>query len=188
MAGICAYLEMVLICMTTWQLPKWVLAACCGCLLLTGCATTGSPLGSGKRFQDAAATDLVLRFNRWDTIHMVRPETREGGFMPILDRTGVEHELRTRAMGHNLAVVMIGFLHTLEQEAQLARDWTALLGGHGFRRVVLVRGGWNAEIDGLPIVHDSSIAAAYDRTVTVAAAFADHPAAARADVAHPPGD
>jgi len=157
------------------------------CLLLPGCETTGPGAGARRRFQEGAAADLILRFYRWDTIYMMRPATRQGGFLPILTRADIERELKTRRLGHNLAVVVIGFLYSQEQEAQLARDWDALLLGQGFRRVVLLRAGSGKDIDGLLIVHDSGIAAVHDQPVAVATANAALPAAARADAPNSPG-
>lgn len=169
------------------RLPPNVLGLWFAGLLLAGCATTGTQPVAQKRFHEGAATDLVLRFNRWDTIHMLRPDSRQAGFLPILARADVERELKTRRLGRNLAVVVVGFLFSQEQEAQLARDWEALLSGHGFRRVVLLRTGSGNDIDGLPIVHDSAIAAG-NETPSAAATNRPRPSAARADVAHSSGD
>ena len=142
------------------RLPGSLFGLCLGGLLLTGCATNQPQARAPKCFHEGAATDLVLLCNRWDTIHMLRPELREAGFLQILTRTDVERELKTRRVGRNLAVVVVGRLSTTEKDAELARDWDALLLGNGFRRVVLLRarGSQAKEINGLAIVHDSGVA------------------------------
>jgi hypothetical protein len=145
-------------------------------LLLTGCATSQPQAMAPKCFHESATTDLVLRFNRWDTIHMLRPELREGPYLKILTRADIEGELKTHRSGRNLAVVVIGLLTTWANEAELARDWDALLLGNGFRRVVLLRarGSQDKEIDGLAIVHDSGVAGGPGQP-TATAVQAGHP-------------
>jgi hypothetical protein len=157
-----------LIQMKQLRLPKSMLGLGFVCLWLAGCETTGPQAAAPKRFHEDATTDLILRFNRWDTIHMLRPDTRQAGFLQILTRADVERELKTVSMGQNLAVVVVGFLLSQQQEAELAREWDSLLMGHGFRRVVLLRAGSKKDIDGLIIVHDSSIAAGHEKPATTA--------------------
>ena len=168
---------------TTW--PWRLLALGAFCLLLPGCATTGPVQPSLKRFSEGAATDLVVRFNRWDTMFILRPEVRQEGFLPILTRGDLEHRLQGGGCGHALAVVIIGLLFSRDQEAQLAREWDGLLQAHGFRRIVLVRAGSGKNIDGLLVIHDSGIPAVSDQPAT--ATHAAHAVAARADVAYSSG-
>jgi len=61
-------------------------------------------------------------------------------------------------------------------DAELARDWEALLLGNGFRRVVLLRarGSQDKAIDGLAIVHDSGVARGPGQP-TATAGQAGHP-------------
>ena len=170
--------------MKTLRLPTKLFALWCACLLLPGCETTAPQAKAPPRFREGATADLILRFNRWDTIYMMRPESRQNGFLPILDRTALERELKARRTGQNLAVVVIGLLYSQQQEAQLADDWGTLLRGHGYRRIVLLRAGRGKDIDGLLIVHDSGIAANHDRTATANFANAALPPATRADAAN----
>lgn len=142
---------------------------------------------TGARFHDGASANMVVRFYSWDSIHMTRPDTRENGFLPLLNREGVARELGRPEVGRDLAVVVLGYLYSTDQETQLFQDWKALLGERGFRRVVLVRAGHQYEIEGLIIVRDSAIAAADDQQRKVAATFAAIPATARADVADSSG-
>ena len=90
---------------------------------------------------------------------MLRPDLRDGPYQRILTRTTVEQEIRTQPRGKNLAVVLIGNLYSLDQQAELAREWDGLLLGNGFRRVVILRTGPGNDIDGLPILHDSATSA-----------------------------
>jgi len=152
-------------------------------LRLLGCETA-QPVGSGElRFNEDAAADLIVRFSRWDSIYMVRPELRSDGFLTILNRDSIEHQLKTQSSGHNLAVVVLGFRFPTQAEAQFASEWNKILEGCGYRRVVILRTGAGKSTDGLPIVCDSGIAPSHEEawTVTAPAAF---PPTTRADVAH----
>lgn len=124
---------------------------------LTGCVTTPSKVDHRARFYESTSADVVIQFNRWDTIHLLRPDTREGGFLPILGRADLEKELQSRRTEHRLAVVVLGFLFPQDIEAQYAREWDALLSAQGFERVVILRAGMGKSIDGLLVVHDSGI-------------------------------
>jgi len=112
------------------------------------------------RFHEDAAADVVLHFYQWDTIHLIRPSSREHGFLPLLNREDVAGQLARAQGGHNLAVVVIGYRNTSGQQARLIREWKSLLAGQGFRRVVFLRADRSNQnqIDGLPILHDSAIA------------------------------
>ena len=135
-----------------------VAGAFCAMLLLAGCETGGFHSQEDHRelFRDGAQADVIVRFNRWDTIHLLRPDSREGGFLPILQRADVQRELRTRQMNHNLAVVILGFRFPGGEEARYAGEWSALLSELGFKRVVVVRTGNRPSVDGLPVVMDSA--------------------------------
>jgi len=173
--------------MKKFQYLRWVLLASVVALMPSCSSVFPDGAGTRARFHDGAAANVVVRFYSWDLIHMTRPDTRENGFLPLLNREGVAHELGRPDVGRDLAVVVMGYLYSIDQEAQLFQDWKALLGERGFRRVVLVRAGHRDEIDGLIIVRDSAIAAANDEQRTVAATFAALPAAAGADVADSSG-
>lgn len=171
---------------------KNVLKSFCGALLLsltlTGCETTQpqTRVDNRPRFHEGAMADVVLKFNRWDTIHLLRPDTREGGFLPILTRADVEAELKTQRLNRDLAVVVLGFLFSPELEMEYAREWDALLTAQGFKRVVVLRTGAGKDIDGLLVVKDFGIAAADEKQWT-AAAIAALPPAAGANAANPSG-
>jgi len=156
------------------------------CIALSGCQTTAPQADNRTRFYEAASTDLILRFNTWDTIHLLRPEMLEGGsFLPILTLADVERQLGTQPLDRRLAVVVLGFLFPPDIEAKYAREWDSWLSAQGFQRVVVLRTGVGRTIDGLLLAHDSSIGGAHDQTA--AAARPTLPASTGANAANPPG-
>jgi hypothetical protein len=157
------------------------------CFGLSGCETTQPVAETRPRFQGEASADLILRFSRWDTIYMMRPQLRSDGFLGVLTRTSLEQQLKTQPLpDRNLAVVVLGFRFSLEEEDQLVGEWNKMLGDCGYRRVVVLRTGPGKTTDGLLIVRDSDIAAAHDKawSTTPLAAL---PAAARTDAADSSG-
>jgi hypothetical protein len=137
------------------------------------------------RFHEGADADVVVRFYSWKAIQVLRPDIREDGFLPLLDRNTVGEKFDRPGLGRNLAVVVVGYMFTKAEEADLVGYWNTLLRERGFRRVVLVRAGFKNEIDGLPIVHDSAMSAAHEPPVPSAAPVARFASAAGADAPHP---
>ena len=154
------------------------------CVVLTGCETTAPQVDNRPRFYDTASASVILRFNRWDTINMLRPDTREGGFLPIFNRVDIERELKQQRTDRRLAVVVFGFLFPPDIEAQYAQEWDALLSEQGFTRVVILRAGLARDTDGLLVVHDSSIGGGHEQTAVAAAKSAVLPTTARANAAN----
>ncbi len=95
---------------------------------------------------------------------MLRPDSREGGFLPILNREDIERELKNQAVNRDLAVVVMGFLFSPDLEMRYVGEWDAFLSSQGFKRVVVLRTGASRDIDGLLVIHDSAIAAAHDKS------------------------
>jgi len=135
-------------------LPKLILIRRCICfvslfilaLLTSSCATGG--------FKDAAAVNLELRFYRWDSVCITKPDTRKGGFIPVLDVAEVIHEISRLKVSRDLATVVIGSCYHDWQAAEIAAEWNKRLTAQGFRRVVALRGGERAKLNGLPIIAD----------------------------------
>jgi hypothetical protein len=151
------------------------------CFILAGCQTTVPQADTRPRFYESASTDLILRFNNWETIHQLRPEFREGGsFLPILTLADIERQLGTQPVRRRLAVVVLGFLFPPDMEARYAREWDALLSARGFQRVVVLRTGAGKTIDGLLLVHDSSIGGAHDQVAAARPAAFSPPVGANA--------
>ena len=109
-----------------------------------------------KRFHEEAAANVVLHFSRWDSISVLRPDTRENGFLPLLSRDDVARQLGRSGLRHDLAVVLVGYTYAPKQVDDLFREWKSFLGERGFQRVVLLRAGLRYKIDGLPVLHDSA--------------------------------
>ena len=132
--------------------------------LVASCSSVSSDgTGPRARFHEGAAANVVVRFYSWDLIQMTRPDTRENGFLPPLNRQSVVRELGRPDIGRDLAVVVMGSLYSIDQETQLFQDWKALLAERGFRRLVLVRAGHKYEINGLIILRDTALAAPDDK-------------------------
>jgi hypothetical protein len=178
--------EKLLIKIRTMRLLTWGLGLALVGFWFSGCETARPAADTQSRFHEDVSADLILRFSRWDTIYMMRPQLRSDGFLAILTRASLDHQLKTQPLDHNLAVVVLGFRFPPEQEAQLAGEWNELLAGCGFRRVVILRTGKGKSTDGLLIVRDSVIAAAHDKT-RPATPLAALPPSARADVADSSG-
>ncbi len=156
--------------------------------LLTSCSSLPpEATTSYGRFREAASADCVVRFYSWDTIQITHPDTRENGFLPLLNREDVRRQLARSDLELDLAVVVVGFMFSTAQESALLQDWNTLLRERGFRRIVMLRAGFRDQIDGLPVLYDSVMAAAHDDESKYAATIAALPASARANVAYPPG-
>lgn len=127
-------------------------------VLLSGCYTPPrQAVFTGPRFREAAYVNVVLEFMRWDSIMITRPEIRENGFLQLYSRDNLSPLLAGPQVGHELAVVKIGWTYQDEQLAQVVTDWKTLLSSCGFRRVVCVRAGPDNRIDGLPIIDDTTL-------------------------------
>ena len=129
---------------------------------------------------------MVVRFYSWNSIQIVQPDIREGGFLPVLDRESVTRKLDETKIEPDLAVVVLGQMFSNAQQDEVIRSWNSIFAERGFRRVVLVREGFKNKIDGLLILHDSAMGAAHDEPGKIAATFAALPAAAGANVAYSP--
>ena len=115
-------------------------------MLACSCAITG--------FKEAAAVSLELRFYRWDSVCIAKPDTRESGFIPVFNAAEAVHEIKQRNVPRELAVVVVGTGYTETQSAQIAAEWNKRLGAEGFRRVVVLRGNDGMKISGMPIIAD----------------------------------
>jgi hypothetical protein len=173
--------------MNKLKIFRWLLLASVTGLLASCSSMSPNAKTSRARFHEGDSANLVLHFYSWDTIHMTRPDSRENGFLPLLDREGIARKIERRDLQRDLAVVVMGFMFTKDQESALFQDWRTLLGEHGFRRVVMLRASLKKEIDGLPVLYDSATTAAYDNQSKVAATFAALPASAGANVADSSG-
>ena len=136
---------------------------------------------------------MVLRFFTWDSIYMTKPDPRSDGFLPLYARDDIGREVKRRNINRNTAVVVMSlFYHDPVQVTQLSRAWTNYLNQQGFRRVVILHAGPGPDIDGLPVLNDSTIAGVHVAAINneqpkVASVHAAVPATAGAAVANPSG-
>jgi len=166
---------------------KWLfLASLAGLAASCGTLSTDDALYA-KRFHEADTANVVVRFYSWKAIHVVWPDIREDGFLPLLDRESVGGRLDRPDVGHELAVVVLGYMFTKAEEADVIRFWDDLMHGHGFRRVVLVRAGVKNQIDGLPIIHESAMNPIHEPSAKAAEPVAALATAVGADATNSPG-
>jgi hypothetical protein len=151
--------------------------------LFVSCASTSTSTAS-RRFQEGSSVTMVLRFYSWNSIYMTRPDTREGGFLPLMGRDEIGREVVRRNVPRDLAVVTIGSTYSPDQLRLLARDWKQFLAAQGFQRVVILRSGFKQEIDGLIVVTDSAIPDPNDTPGKTPSTLATVPAAPGPDVAN----
>ncbi len=125
---------------------------------LSSCSLTPPESGAlGPRFREGDAANLVVRFYGWNSIQITRPDTRENGFLPLLDRQGVAARLAHLPTRQSLAVVVLGSMFSKAQEQEIIRQWHEILDARGFQRLVLLRAGFRDEINGLRVVYDSAM-------------------------------
>ena len=153
-------------------------------VILGGCASPQS--ARTKRFNESAAVNVELRFFRWDSIYMTRPDTRENGFLPLMNATQVATEIRRRNLKRNLAAVVVGYSYDDAQTAAIAEQWQKYLAAQNFKRVVVLRAGGGNSIDGLPIIRDLAINPGDAPKAFDPAKLATLPAAIGTDAANPP--
>lgn len=127
-------------------------------LFASSCALTG--------FKEASAVSLELRFYRWDSICMMKPDTRENGFAPVFNVGEVTQEINQRQVPRDLAVVVVGTGYNDTQAAKIAAEWHKRLDAQGFRRVVILRGNDGMKLSGLPIIADFASATPSDSALT----------------------
>lgn len=167
----------------------WAALLCAVGFLVSCSAPSAHRANSPRLFREEKAADVVLHFYQWDAIYLMKPDSRQDGFLPLLSSERIAEEVNRRAIGRDLAVVLVGFVHDTDPNGPVVRKWTLLLTEQGFRRVVILRAGVGKGrgIDGLPILHDSAIAQAHEPPVKSARPLAALPAPVGAHAAHPSG-
>lgn len=162
-----------------------------GLVGLSSCSLTPpDQAGLGPPFREGDAAALIVRFYGWNSIQIMRPDTRENGFLPVLDREGVVARLRSlQKADRNLAVVVLGAMFSKTQEQEIIQQWHQIVDPCGYPRLVVLRAGFKDNINGLRVVYDSAMnrADAPPTDGPALRAFAQIAAAAGADGAHSPG-
>jgi hypothetical protein len=157
---------------------------------LTSCSLAPpEPGGPAARFHEGGAANLIVRFYAWNSMQIVRPDTRENGFLPLYDREGIVARLSQLRTGQYMAVVVLGPMYSKAQEQEIIREWHQIVAARSFQRLVLLRAGFKDQIDGLRVVYDSAMNQAdappgFTRTVS---GFAQIASPAGTDASHPSG-
>jgi hypothetical protein len=128
-------------------------------VLVSGCETAQWSSESRRYFNEAEQADVVLRFARWDYISISRPEYRRDGFLQQLRREQLSQAFDQLGARRDTAIVVVGWTYQDEVLNQVVSDWRSVLKQCGFRRMVCLRGGDRDNINGLPVLDDSSLAA-----------------------------
>ena len=157
--------------MSITSMIRWALLALFPLFIVSCGSLDGS---TGERFHDASQANLVLIYYGPASVFMTKPDTREGGFLPLKTRTDVLQDIQRPEIGRNLAVVVVGYWGDINQTMQ---SWEADLGQRGFHRVVFLRSGGNTDgdIDGLMVLRDSVIASRDVQTGITVASVASAP-------------
>jgi hypothetical protein len=128
-----------------------LIAASLAALFLCSCASTP---GHQAHFRQENECDAIVRFSTWDLITINKPETREGGYLPLYKQPEAEQVLARAEVGRRLAVVIYGSLFSLRQEADLQEKWAAIFGGLSYQRLVFLRAGFQNQVNGLSIIKE----------------------------------
>ena len=124
--------------------------------LLCSCST--SPFAGAPRFREAANADVIVRAPNLDLINIVRPDTKDNGFITLHAQAEAEQILAQARIQHNLAVVVCSRFNTDERDAEYQQAWIAIFRSLHFQRVVFLRAAWSQEIDGLAVIVDVRLA------------------------------
>jgi hypothetical protein len=102
-------------------------------LVIVSCATNHS--------KQAAAVDVELRFYRWDSVCIAKPDTRENGFAQLYDATEVLAKIQSANVGRRVAGRGGGVqLRQATDVRDIGAEWHARLAPLGFQRVLVFRG------------------------------------------------
>ncbi len=88
---------------------------------------------------------------------MTKPFYAEDGFMQQVRRENIGPVLNQFKVERGMAVVVVGWQYNAGKLDQLVSDWKEILGGCGFRRVVILRASKNSELNGSVIVEDANL-------------------------------
>ena len=122
-------------------------------LFATACSSPRTPhLG---RFKQEEQANLVVRYYTDDTSYVLKPVTKNGEFLTVLNKAAVI-ELAKQQPERELAVVIL-IHYTAEDEAEAVKhDWVKLLKEVGYERIVFLRASSGMKINGLSILENPS--------------------------------
>lgn len=125
-----------------------------GLLLLVLCllpACTTSRTARVTRFNEQEQANLIVRYYSDDTSYVIKPATTEGPFLSILRKEDVVG-LAKQQPGRELAVVILIYYPNDDQDSVVKHEWTHLLTGAGYQRVVFLRSGGSRKVNGLTVL------------------------------------
>ena len=130
---------------------------------LVSCGSlTHTAFDSLPHFHEGTSANLVVIYYGEENIFVTKPDTRDHGFLPLMNRAGLLATLERPDIGHDLGVVVVGQMGSVETQRSLVDGWQSYLKERGFRRVVCLLAGPDDKIDGLPILRDSANTTAAD--------------------------
>ena len=103
------------------------------------------------RFNEQDKANLIVRYYTHDTSYVLKPATTEGPFRSVLSQDAVL-EVAKREPGRELAVIILIRYGCQSEIESVSREWTNLLKGLGYQRVVFLRASDGKQVNGLPIV------------------------------------
>jgi len=124
-----------------------VLASLLSLLLLTTSCSTSRVV----RFNELEQANLVVRYYTDDTSYVLKPATKNGQFLAVLNKDAVL-DLAKRQPGRDLAVVILVHYVTAGETEAVKHDWVKRLNEVGYERVVFLRASGDMRIDGLPVM------------------------------------
>jgi hypothetical protein len=131
-------------------------------LSFASCSTTNTarfttPIDDAPRFVDEGSVNAVLQFASWDYTFLVRPQYTVGGYLQQVHRDDIGRVLNKLNVQRGTAVVVVGWTYTGPMLDHVVSDWKTILGGCGFRRVVVLRAQLGNKLNGSVIVDDSNL-------------------------------
>ena len=118
---------------------------------LYSACTTAPEYGLGK-FHDEKSADVVVHYLNWTSISITKPDTSEGGYLPMYDKAGAEAKLRSLSTRRGLAVVTCAYTLGPDRETEAQQYWIKTFSDLGFRHITFVRANRDRSVDGCAIM------------------------------------
>ncbi len=118
-------------------------------LLATSCSTPQT--APRARFGEQEQASLIVRYYTDSTSYVLKPAKKEGPFLAVLNKNAVL-EVAKQQPCRELAVVVLIHYGAESEAAAVKHDWTNLLTGLGYQRVVFLRARTGMRVNGLPVL------------------------------------
>ena len=133
------------------------------CAFISGCATHYQQSLDTWRFHDAKSANVVLQFSSWDYTFMTRPKYSDNGFLRQITRDDITRAIDEANVPRGMAVVTVGWNYRDKFLDDVVADWTTILQGCGFQRIVILRATADNRLNGAPVIEDTGLFAAAPR-------------------------